>query len=238
MKSIDQMMKTLNAFEQRYGLAIAGAAQLSPAWFGAKLGVISASNASKVVAKRDSDTRATYMAQLVAQVCTGVMEEINAKAIEWGRTHEDAARSHYEFMTGTQLAQLPFVFKDESFREGCSPDGILPAVKGAEIKCPFNTEHYIKFLCSDKIKPEYEWQYQYTMRILETDSWDFVQYDPRMHVKPMHILTVKRDEEKQKAFDDLVPQFIADMDKMLAKIGVAFGDQWVRVAAENARVGA
>lgn len=238
MKSIDQIMNTLYVFEQKYGLAVAGAAQLSPAWFSAKLGVISASNASKAVAKRDSDTRLSYMAQLVAQVCTGAMEEINAKAIEWGRTHEDAARSHYEFMTGTQLAQLPFVFKDEKFREGCSPDGILIDVKGTEIKCPFNTEHYIKFLCMDKIKPEYDWQNQFTMRILEADSWDSVQYDPRMHAKPMHILTFKRDEEKQKMLDDLIPLFIDDMDKMLAKIGVKFGDQWVRVAAENARVGA
>jgi uncharacterized protein YunC (DUF1805 family) len=50
-----------------------------------------------------------------------------------------------------------------------------------------------------------------------------------MKKKPMHIVTVKRDEEKQKTFDDLIPAFIEDMDSMLAKVGIKFGEQWERV---------
>ena len=169
------------------------------------------------------------MAELIAQVCTGDQEELNSKYLDWGNQYEAAARSSYEFSTGETITQIPFVYRDENYREGCSPDGIVNEKKGVEIKCPYNAVHYIKFLTEDKIKPEYQWQAQYTLRVMGADSWDFVQYHPNMKTNPLKVLTIGRDEEKQKTFDDLVPAFIEDMDKMLAKIGVKFGDQWSRL---------
>lgn len=230
MKTPSEIKALVSKFEERFGLRIAEAPQGSAAWFQSKLGVISASNASKVVAKADSDTRNTYLCELVAQVATGLMEEINSKYIDWGNQHEDAARSSYEFATGNLITQVPFVFKDDSFREGCSPDGIVTDTKGVEIKCPFNSVHYVKFLLGDEIKSEYQWQCQYTLRVMGADEWDFVQYDPRMKKNPLKILTVKRDAEKQAKFDELVPKFIKDMDKMLAEVGIEFGEQWRRLA--------
>jgi hypothetical protein len=226
MKSLSEIVKTLEEFEKTFGFSAVGAIQGSGVWFQLKLGVLSASNADCIVAGKTTDKRYTYMSSLVAQVCTGIMEEINSKYLEWGSSHEDAARSYYEFSTGHTVKQLPFVFKDGSFREGCSPDGIVTETKGVEIKCPYNSVHFIKFLSDNKIKGEYDWQTQYTLRVMDADEWDFVQYDPRMKTTPLHIITVKRDAEKQKQFDDLVPAFIEDMDKMLAKLGVKFGDQW------------
>ena len=228
MKKFDDINNLLKTFETRFGIKAIGAVQGSEVWRDIKLGVISASNASKAVAKKDSETRATYMAELVAQVCTGFMEEISSKAMDWGNAHEDAARASYEFDSGHPIVQLPFVFKDENFREGCSPDGLTAATCGVEIKCPFNSVHYVKFIAEEKIKPEYVWQNQFTMRVLGAESWDFGQYDPRMKVKPMHFITIKRDDEKQKAMDDLIPAFIYDMDQMLNKIGIKFGEQWTR----------
>lgn len=229
MKTLAQINSSLQEFEQKFGVPVVEAQQGSAAWFNLKLGVISASNASKVVAKKDSETRATYMAELAAQVCTGDQEELNSKYLDWGNQYEAAARSSYEFSSGETITQIPFVYKDESYREGCSPDGIVNNKKGVEIKCPYNAVHYIKFLTEDKIKSEYQWQCQYTLRVMGADSWDFCQYHPNMKVSPLKVITIGRDEEKQKAFDDLVPAFIEDMDKMLAKIGVKFGDQWLRL---------
>lgn len=233
MKSLAEIQTNLDVFEKKYGFPVHGSQQGSAAWFNAKLGVISASNAARAVAKKDSETRLTYMSELVAQVCTGLMEEMNNKYVEWGNSHEDAARSSYEFFTGFTMTQVPFVFKDDGFREGCSPDGFVSDTKGAEIKCPFNSVHFIKFLAEDSIKPEYQWQYQFTMRVLGAEEWDFVQYDPRMKKSPLKVLTVKKDAEKQKALDDLIPQFILDMDAMLKKIGVPFGEQWLRISKGN-----
>lgn len=233
MKSLAQINDRLHEFEKQFGMQVVGAQQGSVTWMQIKLGVISASNASKAVAKLDSETRATYMAELVAQIATGIFPEVNAPAMEWGHFNEDAARSSYEFSRDVTITQLPFVFKDGSYREGCSPDGIVDDFKGVEIKCPFNSVQYIKFLCEEKIKSEWQWQYQYIMRVMEADSWDFCQYDPRMKKQPLKILTVKRDEEYQKKFDDLIPGFISDMDAMLKKIGIEFGTQWSRLAEKD-----
>lgn len=229
MKSLGEINSTLESFSGKYGLDVLQAAQGSEAWFKLKLGVVSASNAAKAVAKRDSETRLTYMAELVAQVCTGLVEELNSKYLDWGNQHEDAARSSYEFSTGFNLTQVPFVFKDDSFRVGCSPDALIAeAGKGVEIKCPFNTVHFIKFLTEEKLKTEYVWQNQFQMWVTGAQTWDAVQYDPRMKAKPLHVVTIERDEKSIKTLEDAIPQFIEDMDNMLSKTGITFGEQWTR----------
>lgn len=230
MKQPKQINEILSKFENQYGLPALHALQGSDTWFQMKLGVMSASNADKIVAKTDSETRRSYMAELVAQVCTGIFEEINAKQMDWGKTYEDAARSCYEFTTGETVEQATFVFKDDTFREGCSPDFLIYAAnKGGEIKCPFKTENYIKFITEETVKPVWKWQNQFSMRTLEADLWDFGQYDPRMKAKMIHFITVERDLKMQATLEDAVPQFRADMDKMLAKIGVEFGSQWANL---------
>src|SRR3990167_5106863 len=107
MKTLADINKTLKAFEDCFNLPVKDAMQGSDAWFKLKLGVLSASNASKIVAKKDSETRHTYMAELCAQVCTGIMEEINSKYLDWGNQNEDAARSSYEFFSGQTITEVP-----------------------------------------------------------------------------------------------------------------------------------
>ena len=229
MKSLGEINNYLIQFEKQFGFKVLGCEQGSATWMNMKLGVLSASNASQIVAKKDSETRLTYMAELAAQIATGTMEEINSKYLDWGNQHEDAARAQYEFITDRSMRRASFVFKDDLFREGFSPDGILDD-RGVEIKTPFNPVHYVKFLCEEKLKPEYQWQNQFSMRVLGSDCWDACQYHPLMKKKPIKILPILRDSEMQKKLDDLVPEFILDLDKMLAKIGLKFGDQWSRLA--------
>ncbi len=229
MKTLKDIQGLLKSFETKFGYRVDGASQGSEAWMKMKLGVVSASNASKAVAKIDSETRFTYMAGLIAQVCTGVCEEINGRALDWGNQNEDASRSYYEFAGGHKITQVPFVFMDDSFRIGCSPDGLVTDKKGVEIKCPFDSANYIKFLLEDSIKPEWKWQYQFCLWVLDAEQWDFSQFDPRMKIKPMKTITVERDEKMQATLRDAVPQFLHDMDAGLKEIGIEFGTQWLRL---------
>lgn len=230
MKTLKQINELLEAFESKHLIPVKDIQQGSEMWMHTKMGVLSASNANKIVAKKGSATRDTYMAELVAQVATGVFPEINSKHMEWGKDNEAGARSSYELFTGYTPKEISFVFKDETFRVGCSPDFIIEkADKGAEIKCPWNSANYILFLTSEKLKSEWEWQAQFQMYVLDSDTWDFVQYDPRMKKNQMKIHTIERNEEKQKTLEDAIPQFISDMDKMLDKAGFQFGDQWARL---------
>jgi exodeoxyribonuclease (lambda-induced) len=228
MRPLEKTEAMLKAFETKFGLPVFEANQGDPTWQMLKLGVISASSAAKVVSKGAG--RETYMAELIAQVATGNKKEVTAKPMEWGMEHEASARSAYEFMLdGVDMQEVLFSFMNDDFRVGCSPDGIIDNLKGSEIKCPFTTEVYVQFVVDGKIKPEYLWQVNMSMLVTGCEQWDFVQYDPRMLKKPIHIVTVDRDEKKIKILEEAIPQFISDMDAKLALFGLTFGEQWSRL---------
>lgn len=224
----------MREFEKKFGLDVAGVHQGTERWLEMKLGVISASNASRAVSKKGTDTRNTYLCELVAEVCTGVIEELNFKQTQWGHDNEDAARSSYEFSTGQKMMPLAFAFKDNSFRVGCSPDGvILNPFKPSEIKCPWDSTNYVKFLINGVQKPEWIWQNQFALWIFEADEMDVTQFDPRMKSRPIHTLQVKRDPNKQTQLSETIPELILDMDVMLKEVGVEFGEQWTRIAQKK-----
>lgn len=235
MKKLAEIENQIKTFQDRFGTDIIRAEQGSLAWLQTRLGVITASEVSKAVAKLGSETRNTYMCQLVAEVATGMVEEINSKYLDWGKMHERAARASYEFANDCEIKNVGFIFKDDTFREGASLDGIIEKQnKLVEIKCPYNPTNYVKFLVEDKIKAEYMWQYQFQMRVTGAEIADFVQFDPRMQASPFKSLTVERDDEYQNKFNDLIPAFISDMDAMLKTVGIEFGDQWKRLAHKEA----
>ncbi|NJM09409.1 MAG: YqaJ viral recombinase family protein [Bdellovibrionaceae bacterium] len=243
MKTLAEINAHLEAWGREFGLPIKDLEQQGSAksWFDIRLGVATGSNASKIVAKKDSGTRATYMAELVAQVCTAARQEkFDFEALKWGREHEEAARRLYAFQTNNEIVQVGFVFKDESFRVGYSPDflikqaGVLRA-GGGEIKCPFNSANYIKFATGQDLKSEYEWQMNFAIWVLGSEFYDFCQYDPRMlSTTKLHRESFAPDREKQKKLTDAVPEFIHDMDEMLKSLGVAFGDHWRAIREQQA----
>lgn len=229
MTIITEFNQRLASASDVLGFNLAEEDQGSFNWHLARLGVISASNASKAIAKKGSMTRDGYMAVLIGEIATGAPldgEQPSGKAIEWGNTHEPDARESYSFMSGDVVEQFPFVYAN-NMRCGCSPDGIVIAdSRGVEIKCPFNTRYHIEFICDGRLKKEYMDQVQYSMWITGLNHWEFVSYDPRMKEKVLMHMTIERDEKMMKQFDDAIPQFILEMDRKLEMIGLKFGDQW------------
>lgn len=227
MKTLEQIQADLNFFSTKLGFDINKVEQGSPQWQTMKLGVISASNSKYVVAGKTTEGRSGYLAELVGQIATKEFPEVNARQMEWGKTHEAAARSAYEFATGYTVQTVPFVYKDALMRVGISPDGLTAEIpRGLELKCPFTSKVHIDFLANGKIKPDYEKQVQFSMWVTDAETWDFGSYDPRMRAKKEHHVTIERDPKFMTTLDDAVPQFIYEMDKMLSIVGFEFGDQW------------
>lgn len=234
MKSLAEIEKLNKTFQDKYGTNIVSADQGSLEWLQTRLGVITASEVHKAVAKFGTETRNTYMCQLVAEVATGMVEEINSKYLDWGKLNEQAARSSYEFANNCKIEPVNFIFRDDTFREGASLDGLISGTKKfVEIKCPYNPTHFIKFAVQEKTKAENQWQYQFQMRVTGADVLDFVNFDPRMTIGPLQFVTVEKDLKFQAKFDELIPQFIQDMDTMLAQLGLSYGAQWSRLAQKN-----
>lgn len=238
MKTLSEIEKTLNAWHQKYGLPIAGLTQRSEDWLNIKLGIPSASCASDIVAKKDTKARSNYMAELVAQVCTAIPnEDLNFKEVKWGRDHEPAARKLYAYLTGRLLTQPGFVFKDDKYRLGCSPDDVFaekdaPKIitGGVEYKCPFNSANFIKFKTAEEMNRDWEWQQQMTIWIMGAEGWDHCQYDPRMlSIPKLHRLPIAKNPDMQKKLEDTVPEFLKDFDAILKSLGVTFGDHWKQI---------
>lgn len=196
-------------------------------WQRLKLGVGSASNASRMLAKKGTDTRNGYINELVGQIATLECEEINAKALEWGKANEGVARAAYEFTTGNVVEQIGFIYGNDK-RVGCSPDGIIPALqRGLEIKNPLTAKVHVDFLAMDKIKTDYVYQVQFSMWVTGFETWDFCSYHPKFKSSMFKAITVERDNAMMERFTNEVGEFNRDMDAVLAKLGLKYGDQWL-----------
>lgn len=127
---------------QRTGIDVRAVEQGDDAWHKLRLGVITASEVHNVIAKPRSgkkwpDMKMSYLHPLLAEVCTGVAPEVNAKALAWGKQYENDARALFEFTSGVNVTESPIIYRDESMRTACSPDGLCSDGNGLELKCPF-----------------------------------------------------------------------------------------------------
>jgi hypothetical protein len=195
-------------------------------WQSLKLGVLSASNISKALAKKGTETRNTYLMELVGQIATRQFDEINAKSLEYGKINEVAARAAYEFETGHKVDQIGFIYGLDK-RVGVSPDGIMPTIKkGLELKCPITAKVHADFLCNDKIKPEYMYQVQFSLYVSQFETWDFASFNPSFKTSMLKIVTIEKDPKVFERFENELPEFINDLDAALTKLSISFGSQW------------
>lgn len=203
--------------------------QGSQEWHRMRAGVITASRVHDIIKhgrKKGtySAARETYMNELIAQVCTGLIpDEINAKQLSWGKDNEPKAIKLYDPWGDKDVTQIAFIYSDD-MRCGVSPDALVGDNGALEIKCPWTSSQYISQLLGAEPKPEYYTQVQYSLWVLQREYWDFMNFDPRMK---KHNHTVKRFEPDLNLFDTFeeeIPKFIADMDEKLNSIGFNFND--------------
>ncbi|WKL60394.1 YqaJ viral recombinase family protein [Klebsiella variicola] len=217
----------------RTGIDVTTVEQGDEDWVKLRLGVITASEVHNVIAKPRSgtkwpDMKISYFHTLLAEVCTGVAPEVNAKSLAWGKQYEDDARALFKFTSCVDVIESPILFRDETLRTACSPDGLCSNGFGLELKCPFTSRDFMKFRLGgfDAIKAAYMAQVQYSMWVTGKEAWFFANYDPRMKREGLHYVIVEREKKYMDEFDEQVPEFISKMDEALEEIGFTFGEQW------------
>jgi len=201
--------------------------QRTDEWFQARLGKVTASKVSDVMAKgrgnTPSATRANYMAQLAAERLTGTPpENFTNAAMQWGTDHEDEARAAYEFLTDCEVELVAFVDHPLIEKTGASPDGLVGSRGLVEIKCP-NTATHIKTLLGGSIDGKYLKQMHLQMMCCERDWCDFVSYDPRLPAEmQLHVERVERDESLVDAIVQALIPFHAELDEMVDSLRAKF----------------
>lgn len=190
--------------------------QGSPEWFAARLGKVTASRVSDVIAKTKSGwsaSRANYMAQLVAERLTGQPQESYTNAaMQWGIDTEPLARMGYEFRTDATVTPAWFIDHPEIPMTGASPDGLIGDVGLVEIKCP-NTATHIETLIGQGIPSKYEGQMQWQMACTGAKWCDFVSFDPRLPENMrLFVSRAHRDDKRIKELETEISAFLSDLD--------------------------
>lgn len=209
--------------------------QGSPAWFAARAGRVTASRVEAVLAKgqsgKPSATRANYMAQLIAERLTGVVEEgYKSPAMARGNEVEPEARAAYAFMRNVDLQPGGFVLHSAISMAGASPDSLVGEDGLLELKCP-NTATHLDTLLGASIDGGYMKQMLWQMACTGRKWVDWVSYDNRlpMHLQ-MHVRRVYRDDVKIAEMEAEVKKFLGEIDDKLIALG-SLGSSQVAEAA-------
>jgi putative phage-type endonuclease len=148
--------------------------QRSEEWHAARKGVLTASACENILTPA---MRKTFVNKTLAEILTGKSEPFfTNEYIEWGNKYEDEAREAYIDKTGNEVKEVGFVYKDDTKRIGCSPDGLVGDKGLIEIKCPMTKTH-IGYL-QDGPPKKYIAQMQFQMMCTGRTWCDFVSYLP------------------------------------------------------------
>lgn len=191
-------------------------------WHVARLGKVTASKISDLMAKGQGVSRKNYEAQLIAERLTGEREEtFKSSAMERGNEVEPQARLAYEFFKDVTVSQIGFVEHPIIEMSGASPDGLVDDDGLTEIKCP-NTATHIATILGGAIKGTYVKQMQWQMACTGRKWCDFVSYDPRMpeHLQ-CHVQRVERDDELITTIETEVKDFLTGIDEKIKKLQAA-----------------
>ena len=169
------------------------AEQRSPEWFAARLGKATASQFANVMAAKTTAAYRNYRVKLALERITGKQEDVYVNdAMKQGTEREPLARIAYEGLTGNLVEEVGLCLHD-TLECGASPDGLIDAVRGLEIKCPTPGKH-VEYLRQKGEPPEYTAQIQGCMWITGRTEWDFVSFCPEFPENAQLIVrTIQRD---------------------------------------------
>jgi putative phage-type endonuclease len=195
--------------------------QGTEAWFQMRLGKITASRITDVIAQVKSGEaagRENYRIELVCERLTGKPTEGFTNAhMERGTELEPFARAWYEVETGEFVKQVPFVDHPNIKNAGASPDGIIG--EGLiEIKCPMAKTH-IKYLLEDRVPAKYMPQMAWQMACTHSKWVDFVSYCPELPADmQMFIKRYERDDAYIAELEAKVIEFDTEVEQMIARL--------------------
>ena len=186
--------------------------QRSPEWLAMKKGKIGGTRAGMI--GMASEVTAIY--EILAEQGMGDVTEPTYKSakMEEASEMEVMAYNAYNEQTGITMNEYGWLESDDNEIVGISPDGYNPTLKKAiETKCLLAKNH-VEVIILNKIPAKYKRQVlHYFVVIEDLESLDFILYNPYYQTKPLHIITVTREE-----LADEIEQAKAGLVKFLEKL--------------------
>ena len=201
--------------------------QNTQAWIEARLGVVTASEAKRIVTPTGklSTAREQYLGELLSEWTTGEPYstfEGNAYT-DYGHAMEPEAFKWFAYLTDLQPRKAGFVYRDLSRLTGCSPDAMVGENIPVEFKAPSAAEH-VCFLFRDVVPKKHACQCQFQIWCCNSDHGWFESFHPGY---PAFIKRAEPDPVYQDALDKHIPVFIDELmagRKRLINMGVELRD--------------
>ncbi len=202
--------------------------QRTEEWFQQRLGKVTASRISDVIAKTKtgvSTSRQNYLIQLVSERLTGKKGDsyVNQAMLD-GIEREDAARKLYEIERNISVSEVGFFEHPVLSMSGASPDGAVHAqIEGKyagliEIKCPIETTH-TNTLMSKSVPSKYIPQMQWQLACTGASWVDFISYNPNFPPElQLFISRVDRDQSYISELEVEVEKFLEEVEKTIIKL--------------------
>ncbi len=192
-------------------------AQRSPAWYAARLGRLTGSVASDVLAtikSGEAAARRDLRLRLVCERLTGVPQEdayLNAAMLR-GIECEPLAITAYEALAGAIVTPVGFL-QHETLMAGCSPDGLVGTEGILEVKCPKSATH-LRYLRQGGVPSEHVAQITHNLWVSGAEWCDFLSWDDRfpdgLHI---FLIRLRRADVDIMAYEQKALAFLAEVDK-------------------------
>jgi putative phage-type endonuclease len=204
--------------------------QRTDEWFQQRLGKVTASRISDVIAKTKtgvSTSRQNYLVQLVSERLTGKKGDsfVNQAMLD-GIERESAARELYMQTRGVSVTEVGFFDHPTIAMSGASPDGAVNAEEDGkyagliEIKCPIETTH-TNTLMSKSVPSKYMPQIQWQMASVSPNvKWvDFISFNPNFpDTMQLFVARVERDNAYIAELEAEVIKFLDEVEQTIIKL--------------------
>jgi putative phage-type endonuclease len=202
--------------------------QRTEEWFQQRLGKVTASRISDVIAKTKtgvSTSRQNYLIQLVSERLTGKKGDsfVNQAMLD-GIEREGAARELYERTRGVSVTEVGFFDHPVIKNSGASPDGAVNAEEDGkyagliEVKSPIETTH-TNTLMSKSVPSKYIPQMQWQLACTGAKWVDFVSYNPNFPEElQLFVARVDRDDTYIGELEAEVIKFLEEVEQTILKL--------------------
>jgi putative phage-type endonuclease len=202
--------------------------QRTEEWFQQRLGKVTASRISDVIAKTKtgvSTSRQNYLVQLVSERLTGKKGDsfVNQAMLD-GIERESAARELYMRTRGVSVTEVGFFDHPIIKNSGASPDGAVNAEEEGkyagliEVKSPIETTH-TNTLMSKSVPSKYIPQMQWQLACTGAKWVDFVSYNPNFPEElQLFVARVDRDDTYIAELEAEVIKFLEEVEQTILKL--------------------
>ena len=187
-------------------------AQGSAEWWDLRIGIPTPSRFARILTASKlaySKGARPFVAELLAEQMLNRPLDYTEGDTLWtsrGSELEDEARKWYAFHRDVTVTEVGFCTTDDG-TVGCSPDGLVGADGGLEIKCRSAKKHMVTILGIEPIADPL--QVQGNLWVTGRDWWDIVAYNPELPKKITRQFPMPRFQE---AIEKHLGAFLEEMD--------------------------